>query len=258
MRVRAWFENPKILHLVGIAALWAVHFVADYYHFQQRDGFQQTSPYLFLVLLYGWIVFHNRVLFSGLYLSGKKQMYFLYTSLALVVSSFNMYVILRYGFGARNPFPQIINFWLYTLLGLGVYVIFRYLKERPGAAHPQPLQEQVPLEDTGYLSCSIDGEKQRIPYLEIRYLESLENYVKIHTLHKIHLVRMSMKEAEERLPRPRFLRISRSHIINTSHITSLAQDSLQLGSHTFRIGKVYKKYVEDQLELGEEPGGAVE
>lgn len=251
MRIRAWFENPVVLHLTGIGALWAVHFVADYYHFQQRTGFQQTSPYLFLVMLYGWIVFHNRVLFSGLYLSGRKRPYFLYTSLALAVCSVNMYVILRYGFAVLNPFPQIINLWLYTLLGLGVYVIVRYLREVPRPEQPRPLEEPVPSVDGEYLSCTVDGERQRIPHHEIRYLESLENYVKIHTLHKTYLVRMSMKEAEDRLPRPRFLRISRSHIINTSHITSLTNDSLQLGSHTFRIGKVYKKYVEDQLGLAE-------
>lgn len=249
MNFRKWFDKAIIQHLTGLLALLCVHFVADYYHFQHRTGFRQTSPYLFLVLLYGWIVFHNLVLFNGLYLSGKKRAYFLWTGLALLVSSFNMHMILSYGFGVNNTLPHLLNFWIYTLLGLGVYVIYRYLKELPERTLSVTAMKAATPAGSTYFSFTLDGEKHNIPYTEIIYLESFENYIKMHTPHRIYLVRLSMKEAEGRLPSPLFLRISRSNIINSTFITATAQDSLQLGTHHFKIGKVYKKYVEEQVSL---------
>lgn len=91
--------NHKLfLHLAALLALLCVHFIADYHHFQQRTGFNKFSPYLFLLLMYGWIVFHNLVLFDGLYLSGKKRAYFTWTMLAMGIFSLNIYFILFYGF----------------------------------------------------------------------------------------------------------------------------------------------------------------
>jgi ABC-type nickel/cobalt efflux system permease component RcnA len=234
---------------VGLIALIMVHWVADYYHFQQRTGFNKYSPYIFLLLLYGWIVFHNLILFDGLFLKGKKRQYFIWTGIALLICSLNMFFILHFGFEVANPFPQIMNFWIYTLLGLGVYMIYRYLKiHREKVPNPHS-QDQEHIGASQFIFMA-DGKKHLIPYEKILYLESLENYIKVHTPQKSFIVRMPLKEAELELPSPFFLRISRSHIINTQHIESFHQDSLKTGGKVFKVGKVYKKYVEDQLAIG--------
>lgn len=247
MSMRKWFDNRLFPYLAGLLALLAVHLVADYYHIQQRAGFNKISPYLFLLLLYGWIVFHNLILFDGLYLKGKKRSYFIWTSLAMLVSSLNMFFILYYGFNLSNPLPQILNFWIYTLLGLGVYMTHRYLKDfRESSSNiPSSIGKDQP--EATYFTFTSDSQQHSIPFEKILYLESLQNYVRIHTLQKIYLVRLSMKEAEQRLPSPLFIRISRSHILNTSHIHTREQDAIRVGVQNFKIGKVYKKYVEDQL-----------
>lgn len=247
MNIRTLPDNRLVIHLAALLFLMAVHFLADYEHFQQREGFYKLAPYFFLLLLYGWIIFHNLILFDGLFLKGRRRAYFSWTSLAMLVSSLNMYLILKDGFRVGNPLPQILNFWIYTLLGLGLYMTYRYLADKDKAfthsvAFTDPEPQMKP-----YFEFFAEGEAKQISFEKIIYLESLENYVKIHTSQKFYLVRLPLKEAEQRLPSPHFIRISRSHILNTDHIRTIGQDFLRVGEHDLRIGKVYKKYVADQL-----------
>ena len=65
-----------------------------------------------LLLLYGWIVFHNRILFEGLYLQGKKTAYYAWTFLVMGLSSLNMYLTLRYVYHVDHTLPHIVSFWV--------------------------------------------------------------------------------------------------------------------------------------------------
>jgi DNA-binding LytR/AlgR family response regulator len=141
---------------------------------------------------------------------------------------------------------------VYTVTGLGVYVIFRYLQTARRAAElvlpapsAPPPSEPLPIREPAFFQCVADGAPQAIAHDQILYLESLENYVKVVTGPKTYLTRLTMKEAEARLPKPPFLRISRSHLVNTAHIRSTEPDAVHVGSTALRIGKVYKRYVEE-------------
>ncbi len=248
--------NPVVRNALGLLALLGVHYASDQYHLGQREGFNQLSPYLFLLLLYGWIVLHNRLLFERLYLRGQRKAYFAWLAVALGLASFNMHYILRTGFGVARTLPHVVSFWVYTVTGLGVYVIFRYLQTtRQGAAPIPPVSaaptppEPVPAREPAFLQCVVDGTLQAIAHDQILYLESLENYVKVVTGSKTYLTRLTMKEAEARLPKPPFLRISRSHLVNTAHIRSTEPDAVHVNGAALRIGKVYKRYVEEWLAV---------
>ncbi len=246
-------QHVVVRNALGLLALLAVHYVSDQYHLRQREGFDRFSPYLFLLLLYGWIVLHNRLLFERLYLRGQKKAYFAWLALALGLTSFNTHYILRTGFGVTRTLPHIVSFWVYTVTGLGVYVIFRSLQtagKGPASVPPapaEPLPEPIPGREPAFFQCVADGMPQAIPLGQILYLESLENYVKVVTGPKTYLTRLTMKEAEARLPKPPFLRISRSHLVNTAHIRSTEPDAIYVGGGALRIGKVYKRYVEEWL-----------
>lgn len=240
-------DNKLLWHLAAILLLMAVHLLVDYQHFQQRESFYKFAPYLFLLMLYGWIIFHNLILFERLFLAGKKRAYFIWTSLALLISSLNMYFIIFVGFKVSNPLQQIINFWLYTFLGLGIYMTFRFLKEKDKASLLNNVSYNSGKPEACHFEFTANGKTHRIAYDKIIYLESMENYVKIYTPQKSYLARMPLKEAEQCLPAPFFIRISRSKILNTVHIHTIAQDSVRVGEKHLKVGKVYKKYVEDHL-----------
>ena len=102
-------------------------------------------------------------------------------------------------------------------------------------------------EASGSFSCMVDGVRRAIAYRDIQYIESLENYVKIITDAKTYITRFTLKEAEEQLPKRLFVRISRSHIVNTTYANVIESDTIRVGSKELRIGKVYKRYVVGQF-----------
>ena len=244
MKVSRLLSHPGIRNLIGFLLLVAVHYASDQYNLVHRTGFNKISPYLFLVLLYGWIVLHNRILFEGLFLKGKKGAYFIWTLLGMGLSSLNMWLILAYVFRVAHPLPNIISFWVYTIAGLGVFVVFRYLRSLDTRVESK--QEDVPSTVT-HFSFLQDGLCMEIPVDKISHVESLENYVKVYTGEKTYLVRMPLKEAEERLPKT-FLRISKSHIVNSRFVRQVTGDVVVLDSTQLKVGKVYKRYVEDQFQ----------
>ena len=237
-------SNTILRNLVGLSLLLLAHFLTDVFHFSKRTGFNKTSPYIFLLLLYGWIVFHNRILFERLYLKGKKVAYFSWAVLFMAVSSLNMHYIIVYGFNINFTFPHILSFWLYTLAGLAVFIIYKNF------SHEKKIQEPVVTEAESMPALfhfSEDGVKHQLPVENILWIESLENYVKIITAQKTYLARLSMKEAEETLPKPVFIRISRSCIVNARHVSQVDNDSITVRNQQLKIGKVFKKYFEEQF-----------
>ena len=56
---------------------------------------------------------------------------------------------------------------------------------------------------------------------EVEWIEAADNYVKLHVGNESHLLRETMSALEGRLPKDRFLRISRSTIVNIEQIKEL-------------------------------------
>lgn len=56
---------------------------------------------------------------------------------------------------------------------------------------------------------------------DISWIEAADNYVKLHVGEEAHVLRDTMGAIETRLPADRFLRISRSAIVNMEHIREL-------------------------------------
>lgn len=249
MKTERILNNVIIRNAAGILALMLAHLLADHANIVNRTGLNRYAPYIFLLTMYGWIVFHNRILFEKLFLQNRKRAYFGWTLLAMVLSSLNMHYILKTGFKVNYTIPHILSFWVYTVAGLGVHVTWRYLwhMER-GLSRPEEPAKESGKEVVGEFSCSVDGVRHNIPHQEIHYVESLENYVRIITAaNKPMIVRLSLKETEQRLPVPPFIRISRSCIVNTQHIKIINSDTVTVHGKELKVGKVFKKYVEKFL-----------
>ena len=59
-----------------------------------------------------------------------------------------------------------------------------------------------------------DRKMVKINFDEIRYVESLSDYIKIHSADKTITTRETISNIETRLPAKNFLRIHRSYIVN--------------------------------------------
>ncbi|GAB3222014.1 LytTR family transcriptional regulator DNA-binding domain-containing protein [Spirosoma arcticum] len=239
-----WIQRFWVRNGIALAGLLLAIYLPDHYAIQARSGWAKWTPYLFLLLMYGWIVFHNRILFERLFEQGKRREYVGWLLLSLVIGTVNMTVTLRYGYDIHWPVPILVKFYLFTITGLGVYVTYRQLT-RPTDPPATPVPTGFPT-SLPFTILTDDGKRELIPSV-IVYIESLENYVRVVTTTTTFVTRLTMKQAEEQLTNSHFLRISRSHLVNIQHVSRYSGDELVLGKQTLRVGRTYKQHVAEQL-----------
>lgn len=82
---------------------------------------------------------------------------------------------------------------------------------------------------------------------DIRYIEGLKDYVKIHTEQSPHpiLSLMNMKAIEQMLPTSRFIRVHRSFIVQKSKIREIERNRIVFGDVYIPIGDSYKQAFQD-------------
>ena len=64
----------------------------------------------------------------------------------------------------------------------------------------------------------VNGQVKILPLADVFYLESADDYVKIHTQDKYYLKHQTMTNFEQQLPPRQFVRIHRSFLVNIQHI----------------------------------------
>jgi len=86
-------------------------------------------------------------------------------------------------------------------------------------------------EDNDCLFVHSEYKLVKIQLNEIEYIESLEDYIKIHIAGaKPVLTLMSMKKVLEKLPADKFQRIHRSYIVSVSKVKSIQNRKVQLSA----------------------------
>jgi len=84
----------------------------------------------------------------------------------------------------------------------------------------------------------------KIQIQEIEYIESMEDYVKIHTgTEKPVLSLITLKKMQEMLPTEQFVRIHRSYIINKAKIRSIRHKKVQMETVLLPIGDSYAAHL---------------
>jgi len=85
------------------------------------------------------------------------------------------------------------------------------------------------------------GDKTYVPIKSIMFIESDNRKVKLHTTAQEHSYYGKLSAAEEQLPKDFFCRISRSYIVNFSHITKMTSQNLTISKQTLYISEKYRK-----------------
>lgn len=80
----------------------------------------------------------------------------------------------------------------------------------------------------------------------ILYVESLSNYVKIHTSQETIITKEKISKLAERLPE-NFLRVHRSFLVNQNHVEAFGKESLTVNQVKLNISRTYKNSVFQKL-----------
>lgn len=109
-------------------------------------------------------------------------------------------------------------------------------------AEPVHKAEEAP----DYIFLPVDYSMVKVMLGEIRMIEALKDYIKIHFITAAKrplLVRMSMKAMEELLPHTAFIRIHKSYIVSIGEISAIRKNALYINELELPIGEQYKDAV---------------
>ncbi|PPK87593.1 LytTR family two component transcriptional regulator [Neolewinella xylanilytica] len=104
----------------------------------------------------------------------------------------------------------------------------------------------TPKTSAGYQLVRSDRKTLRIPHADIRYIESMREYVAYHTAQGRTLTLGSLKQLEEELP-DNFLRVHKSFIVATERVEALEGNQLRIGETLIPIGGSYRESVKSRL-----------
>ena len=98
-------------------------------------------------------------------------------------------------------------------------------------------------------SIYVYSEKKnvKVNFADILYIESLKDYIRIHTREKNIISKDTISRYEALLP-DSFLRVHRSFIVNSAKISAFTHHDIEIGEKEIPIGASYKNRVLDWLK----------
>jgi two-component system, LytTR family, response regulator len=96
-----------------------------------------------------------------------------------------------------------------------------------------------------YLFITVQKKKVRVPFIDIIYIESQREYIKIIATQATYLSKMGTHEIEALLPAHLFKRVHRSFIVSLHKITAYTAEVVELsGGLSIPIGRGYREGLE--------------
>lgn len=110
------------------------------------------------------------------------------------------------------------------------------------------LSTEITAEKSDFIFVRSDRKMIKIDYSDIFYIESLSDYIKIHTTDKIIVTRETISNIEAKLPNKDFIRVHRSFLIAITKIESFTSETIEINKNSIPISRSYKKGVLGILE----------
>ncbi|WP_114821663.1 LytR/AlgR family response regulator transcription factor [Chryseobacterium sp. KLBC 52] len=104
-----------------------------------------------------------------------------------------------------------------------------------------------PREENTNFFVKSSGQRHRIGFQEILYIESIKDYVNIRTENDEFIVLDTLKSMENQLPET-FVRIHKSFIVNLDKVKSIGAKKVILPEYEIPIGESYRAALLDRLK----------
>jgi DNA-binding LytR/AlgR family response regulator len=118
------------------------------------------------------------------------------------------------------------------------------LTESPAAPPPAPVTP-----DTDFLFIKAEDKLIKLKKDDILFLESMRDYVKFVTPGKSYITYSTLKNMEEKLIGPTFIKVHRSFIVNINKIDDIRGNTIYLLGNQIPIGKGHKEEVAARLNI---------
>jgi DNA-binding LytR/AlgR family response regulator len=98
----------------------------------------------------------------------------------------------------------------------------------------------ISIDPDNYIYLKENKKMVRVRISDIKYLESIKDYVKVVTQGKIVITKQNLSHFEKSLDSENFIRIHRSFIVGVKHIDAYSCSSVEIGTLEIPIGRLYK------------------
>ena len=109
--------------------------------------------------------------------------------------------------------------------------------DRQSASSTRVVEEN----SAGFIFIKADKKIRRIALEELLYVESMDEYVKIHLLSGVLVTRENISTIATKLQSSGFVRIHRSYIISKRYVTAISSDGVELRNRQLPFGRAYKQ-----------------
>lgn len=110
----------------------------------------------------------------------------------------------------------------------------------------EKLKKNTPLDDP-FLYVKQSDTFIKVSWVDILYIESMQNYTKLHFKDKSLVIHQTMKAIEESLPSEHFFRIHKSFLINIIHIDMISGGRLFINKTELPISRTRKEELLNQV-----------
>ena len=94
-----------------------------------------------------------------------------------------------------------------------------------------------------YFFIKCDSKYEKVNFIDVRYIEALQNYVVIHTRDKKLITYITMTGLEAQLPKDQFMRVHKSYIVSVASVSSVDGNEIFIGNATIPISRNLKEAV---------------
>lgn len=220
-----------------------------------RSWGDSLSAYYFISLLLpvvmGTSYFFNYYLVPQFLLKKKYFWFGLYSIYTLVVSLYFEMLVLTFSFiylanfnlgemGPNSSDALLLAVVMYMVVFFGSFLLMvqQLIESR---RELEALKNENQKMENPYIELLSNRKSVRVLYDEIVYIESLADYIKLHTIDKREITsKEKISVLEEKLPEF-FIRIHRSFIVNRKKVTGFNNNEVEIGAMVLPIGRSYKQ-----------------
>lgn len=105
----------------------------------------------------------------------------------------------------------------------------------------------VPVGRDPFVYFRMDRKMVKVMLTDIMYVESMKDYVKVHTCNGVIITKQSISSVEAMLPEEGFIRTHRSFIVSIGKIRSYTHEIIEVEKAEIPIGKLFRNGVRKVL-----------
>ncbi|MBI1184129.1 response regulator [bacterium] len=104
-------------------------------------------------------------------------------------------------------------------------------------------------DDNNELYVKVEGKLTRVAFDDILYVESLTDYIRIHTKENNLVVYSTLKHIESKLPTKNFMKVHRSYIVNMNKIKDIDENLIIIESAVIPVSRANQPELIKRLNL---------